>query len=84
MSAAGVTVRLEPIARHRSAVSPSCSAFVSSVSGKFSPKLIIESTNGPLQLGSSHSLPYILRVLIPVVDIHNYTFHTCQVFMNSF
>lgn len=68
MSAAGVTVRLEPIARHKSAVSPSCSAFVSSTSGKFSPKLMIESTNGPLQLGSSHSLPYInhANLTIPV------------------
>ncbi len=57
ISAAGVTVRLDPIARHRSATSPSCSAFVNSSLGRFSPKFIIESLSDPLQTGSSHSLP---------------------------
>ena len=57
MSAAGVTVRLEPIARQRSAFSPSSVALVNSSSGRSCPKLIIVSFRGPIHFGSSHFLP---------------------------
>ena len=57
MSAAGVTVKLEPIERQRSASSPSWNALVSSSSGRLSPKATIVSFKCPLHLGSSHFLP---------------------------
>lgn len=57
MSAAGVTVRLLPIAKQRSLLFDSLSPLVKILESKFSPKLIMESLSFPRQLGSSQSLP---------------------------
>jgi hypothetical protein len=54
MCAAGVTVSELPIARHRSAFAASSNDLLSSYSGRFYPKLIIESSSTPLHF--SHFL----------------------------
>jgi hypothetical protein len=48
MCAAGVTVSELPIAKQRSACSASSNDLLSSYSGKFYPKLMIESSRTPL------------------------------------
>lgn len=57
ISAAGVTVRLLPKTKHISDYQECVKPFSISFSGKFSPKLIIESFNSPLHFQLSHFLP---------------------------
>lgn len=57
MLAAGVTRKLDPSTRHKSAYFDSANPFFSARSGKFSPKFTIVSSKSPLQFGFSHNLP---------------------------
>ena len=55
--AAGVTLRDEPRHNCKSALLDSLNPKVISLSGRFSPKLMIESNSSLLHFGSSHFLP---------------------------
>jgi hypothetical protein len=59
ISAAGVTLNEDPIAKHKSAFSAYSNPSLISLSGKFSPKLMILSIKSPLHFGSSHFLPVL-------------------------
>jgi len=59
ISAAGVTLKLEPIASIKSAFSPLWNPYSYISSFKFSPKFIMLSSKGPLHFASSHFLPVL-------------------------